>query len=61
MTKWSGRSRQFSVKIYYTPRGRGQITIPKPILDNLGKPDTVIFTLGTSAITVDFIKTTKNA
>ena len=57
MTKWSGRTRQYPVKIYYTPKGRGQITIPKPILDGLDRPDSVIFTLGSQFISVDFVKT----
>jgi hypothetical protein len=54
MTKWPSRSRYFKVKIYYTPKGRAQITIPAPIIQGLAKPDFIEFSLGEDRILVDF-------
>jgi hypothetical protein len=54
MPKWSSRSAAFKVKIYYTPKGRGQITIPKPLLDGFDRPDLAVFRLVENGVRVDF-------
>jgi hypothetical protein len=54
MAKWSSRSKFFRVNIYHTPKGRGQITIPKPLLDAFDRPDSIIFYLEQDYIKVKF-------
>ena len=43
MTKWKKDQKQFSVGVFYDERRGSMINIPKPILEELGKPNEIIF------------------
>jgi hypothetical protein len=60
MGKWSGRSARYPVKIYYTRKGRAQITLPAPIIRELDRPDQVVFTLGPDSILIEFVHSHEN-
>jgi hypothetical protein len=54
MPKWSNRSIALQVRIYYTPKGRAQITIPAPLIAGFDKPEAVTFIIDNGEILVKF-------
>ncbi len=43
MARWSEEQTKFPVKIQYDDRSDCQITIPRPIVEKLNEPTTVVF------------------
>lgn len=43
MAKWKKDQKQFSVGVFYDERRGSMVTIPKPILEELGEPNEIIF------------------
>ncbi len=43
MAKWKKDQKQFSVGVFYDERRGSMVNIPKPILEELGEPNEIIF------------------
>lgn len=43
MAKWKKDQKQFSVSVFYDERRGSMVNIPKPILEELGEPNEIIF------------------
>lgn len=50
MAKWKKDQTQFMVRVFYDERRGSMINIPKPILEELGEPDEVIFEIKKNGI-----------
>lgn len=56
MTNYSARSKSFTAKIYYTPKGQAQITIPAPLAKMFAKPSEATFYVQDDRVIVHFTK-----
>lgn len=54
MANYSARSKSFRAKIFYTPKGQAQITIPAPLVKH--KPDAVTFYAQDGRVIIKFAK-----
>ena len=53
MTRWSKDASEFPVGLHYDEKGRGCLAvIPKPILEKLGSPEGITFTVKRDSIIV---------
>ncbi len=48
MPKWAKDAKEFSVNVHYSEEKGSQVRVPKPILEHLGNPDKIKFTIKTS-------------
>jgi hypothetical protein len=45
MPKWKKDSKEFTVSVNYNETRGAQSSIPKPVIEKLGNPDTITFTI----------------
>lgn len=45
MPKWKKDSKEFTVSVNYNDSRGAQSSIPKPIIEKLGNPETITFTI----------------
>ncbi len=46
MPKWKKEQTKFSVGLFYNERRGHMATIPKPIVEQLGDPEKIVFAIG---------------
>ncbi|WP_415282924.1 hypothetical protein [Candidatus Nitrososphaera sp. FF02] len=60
MANYSARSKSFAAKIFYTPKGQAQITIPAPLVKLFAKPCEATFYVQDGRVIIKFAEPAKN-
>lgn len=53
MAKWKKDQKQFSVGVFYNERRGSMVNIPKPVLEELGTPNEIIFEIKKNKISIE--------
>lgn len=51
--RWKKNATEFRVGLFYDERRGCMMTVPKPVLEEMGRPESVLFTVKRGRITVE--------